>query len=70
MRNGKKSKESVAISKNKGEIMVSGFFPILAVASIFYFVGTQLLHSLLGDRAEKTQEEWEEEQRKRGNIKE
>ena len=43
--------------------MVSGFFPILAVASIFYFVVTQLLHSLLGDRAEKTQEEWEEEQK-------
>ena len=43
--------------------MVSGFFPILAVAVFFYFVGAQLLHSLLGDRAEKTQEEWEEEQK-------
>ena len=43
--------------------MVSGFFPILAVASIFYFVVTHLLHSLLGIGLEKTQEEWEEEQK-------
>ena len=41
--------------------MVSGLFGLVAIASFLSYILMQFLHSIIGDRAEKTQDLWEEE---------